>query len=192
MTDGKLINPGTVPPEERQPWEIRATAYHEAGHAVVMLAFGLEINEVTISPDAERDSNGHISHPPPLGYTTSSMRDQRSLVRAMILSSYAGMEAERMVDPDAPDYHGAGDTETAFSLSRMYGVLPRRMEYVGDDAHWRFLDRLKSESRYLVRSLRGPIGRLADELLSKATLTGPEVDALVGPMLLTPTGPRSR
>jgi ATP-dependent Zn protease len=188
MTDGKSMIPETAPPEERHPWDVRATAYHEAGHAVVMLAFGLEIDEATISPDAERDSNGHISHPPPLGYITTGVRDRRSLVRAMILSSYAGMEAERLVDPDAPHYHGAGDADTAFYLSRTYEVLPRKMEYVGDDAHWRFLDRLKSEARHIVHDLRGPIGRLADELLSKTRLTGAEVEALVAPMLSTSSG----
>jgi ATP-dependent Zn protease len=39
--------------KKRTAEEIRATAYHEAGHAVVAIAQGLTINKVSIIPGEE-------------------------------------------------------------------------------------------------------------------------------------------
>ena len=176
---------GTSQPDsDREPWEIKATAFHEAGHAVLMAYFGLAFDDVTIAPDAERDSNGHITHPSPLGYQgCDSKRERRKVARQLILMAYAGMAVERLVDPDAPDCHGASDEKNAFQLSRTYGVQPRHLFFVGDAQHWEFLSRLQNEARGLVLRLRAPIARLADELLSRTTLTWAEVEAVVGPMI---------
>ncbi|MGO9665730.1 MAG: hypothetical protein ACLP66_20765 [Polyangia bacterium] len=168
----------------REPWEFKATAYHEAGHAVLMAYFGLGFSDVTIAPDAERDSDGHITHPSPLGYEgCDGKRERRAVARQLILMAYAGVAAERLIQPDAPDYHGASDEENAFQLSRTYGVQPRHLSFVGDAQHWEFLGRLQNEARGLVLRLRAPIAKLADELLSRTTLTWAEVEAVVGPMI---------
>ena len=168
----------------REPWEIKATAYHEAGHAVLMAHFGLGFDDVTIAPDAERDSSGHITHPSPLGYQgCDSKRERRAVARQLIFVAYAGMAAERLVDPDAPDDHGASDEKNAFQLSRTYCVQPRHLSFVGDAQHWEFLGCLQNEARGLVLRLRAPIARLADELLSRTTLTWAEVEAVVGPLI---------
>jgi hypothetical protein len=57
------------------------------------------------------------------------------------------------------------------------------LSFVGDAQHWEFLGRLQNEARGLVLRLRAPIARLADELLSRTTLTWAEVEAVVGPMI---------
>jgi hypothetical protein len=105
------------------------------------------------------------------------------VARQLILMAYAGMAAERLVDPDAPDCHGASDERNAFQLSRTYRVQPRHLSFVGDAQHWEFLGRLQNKARGLVLRLRAPIARLADELLSRTTLTWLEVEAVVGPLI---------
>jgi hypothetical protein len=42
----------------KRDYELQATAYHEAGHAVVALLLGLKFRHVTIEPDS--DSLGHL------------------------------------------------------------------------------------------------------------------------------------
>ena len=42
---------------------------------------------------------------------------------------------------------------------------------------------LQNEARRLALRLRAPIARLADELLSRTTLTWAEVEAVVGPLI---------
>jgi hypothetical protein len=103
----------------------------------------------------------------------------------MILSAYAGNPAERLIDPTAPDFHGAADDDGAFSLSCDYHVFPRRRSvgFVGDDIHMAYLGRLKREARRLVSMLRTPIEKLAEALLERTTLTGKEADEMVRPLL---------
>jgi ATP-dependent Zn protease len=55
----------------------RGTAYHEAGHVVVHLYLGLPLTEVTIAPNAEEDSLGHMDHPPPLRLDIPATRTAR-------------------------------------------------------------------------------------------------------------------
>lgn len=155
------------------PNEKIATAYHEAGHAVVALAHGLTGFEVTIVPG--EDSLGHYLHPGVLGYEIHGNRERRSLARDCILVSYAGMHAQRLVDPDADGSHGVGDESNAFDLSRDFEVLPRSLSRVGDEQHWRYLDRLKKEAGRVVQQNRAPIKALAEALLEKKTLSGEEI-----------------
>jgi len=177
---------GAAQPDlHREPWETRATAFHEAGHAVVALYFGYLFDEVTILPSAGHDSYGHITHAPPLLYDCRNAREQKTLARQMILSAYAGNPAERLIDPTAPDFHGAADDDGAFSLSCDYHVFPRRRSvgFVGDDIHMAYLGRLKREARRLVSMLRTPIEKLAETLLERTTLTGKEANEIVRPLL---------
>jgi hypothetical protein len=110
-------------------------------------------------------------------------RERRMVARQLILGAYAGLAAHRLVQPDAPDSHGAIDQENAFWLSRTYGVQPRRLSLVGDTRHWEYLSRLQKEAHHLVLQLQVAIARLADELLSRTTLTGAEAEAVVAPLI---------
>lgn len=155
----------------------RGTAYHEAGHAVALLVQGLHVEQVSIR--AEDDYNGSCVQPSLLMYNVTSKRERKALARRCIISSYAGIEAERLIDPDAPEWHGQWDFQNAFEISREYVVLPRACAHVGDDLHDAFLLRLRREARGLVGRHRPLIDRLATALLRARTLTGDQARAVL-------------
>lgn len=168
-------------PIKRTPEDLRATAYHEAGHAVVTFAQGLTIDTVSIIP--AEDYNGICLEPSVLGYRFESWRDRRAIARALIVVCYAGMHAQRLVDPNAADWHGDGDESDAFQLSQNYEVLPRYCSWVGDDAHDRYLDRLRQEAKRLVMKHRTAIAALAEALLQEKEVDRSAAEAIVEPLL---------
>jgi ATP-dependent Zn protease len=119
--------------QKRTPEQIRATAYHEAGHAVVHVAMGLVNNKVSIIPG--KDYNGVCHAPNVLGYYETHKSKRRAIGRALIIGCYAGLHAQQLVDAAPEEYHGASDDSLALELSRTWGVLPRGCSYVGDDEH---------------------------------------------------------
>ncbi len=162
-----------------------ATAYHEAGHAVVQWHFGLPIFTVTIIP--EGDSLGSVAHPPiTMIDMPASRRERRAAARQMILACFAGLHAERLIRPDAEEWRGQSDDDNAFDLSVEHGLLPRSCGHVGDESHLAYLDRMKRESGRLVQHgtvtshpeilLTQLIRELAEELVRRKTMTGNEVD----------------
>jgi hypothetical protein len=161
---------------------LRATALHEAGHAVVHLYFGLPIIRVTIDPDG--DVLGSMAHHSPMMIDVPSGRGRRQIARQMILGCFAGLHAQRLVDTHAPECHGSEDVHNAWTLSRDYGVLPRWCDYIGDDAHADFMNRLQMESRRLVQRLRVPIEILAEHLLLSRTMIAEEVESVITPHLV--------
>jgi hypothetical protein len=171
---------------------VRATAYHEAGHAVANVALGLAINKVSIIPGEDHhglDYTGICVSPGVLDYHYPSagvVREQRAVARAHIVACYAGMAAQRLVDPHRPDEHAAGDEENAMELSRLFGVFPRGCSRVGDEAHLRYLDKLRAEARRLVRKHWRAVAELAEELLQCEVLSGPEAEKIIRPLLNSP------
>lgn len=164
--------------------ELMATAWHEAGHVVVAFWFGLPITEVTIVSTEE--FGGTVSHPSPLLLDLrGSIRERRRAARETILAAFAGLHAERLVAPDAPDVHGDADEQNAYELSIQYGILPRGGGSVGDEYHWALLRRLSGESRRLVSS--GPVRRaisvLAERLIKRRTMSGADVQKILAPLI---------
>lgn len=164
--------------------ELWRNAHRLAGHAVVLLYFGLPIDRMTIG--AEDDTDGYVEYPGPMGIDLDERdvaRERRKIARQMILACYARGHAKRMVFPPATEGLDDDGSEDAFHLSWEYGVLPRFLSYVGDEFHYRYLDRLSRESRRLVRRLWGPIAHLAGCLFEKQAMTGEEVEAEIRPIL---------
>ena len=155
----------------------RATAYHEAGHAVIAVAQGLAINKVSVIPG--QDYYGVCVHPSVYGYSFSTKRERRSIARGIIVSIYAGMHGQRLVDPDPQAVHGGDDDNHAFELSREFEVFPRRCNLVGDDRHYAYLDRLSGEARRLVKKHRSVIEKLAELLLVRKELGGTEAEEFI-------------
>jgi ATP-dependent Zn protease len=161
--------------------EARATAYHEAGHAVIRLVKGLTVNRVSIIPG--EGFTGVCLAPGVLGYECSGRRERRETGRASVVSCYAGFEAELLEYPNAREEHAADDWENAFRISRQWEVLPRNCDHVGSEAHFKYLERLRAEARRLVRRHRAAIDALAAELLRRQEMNREQVEALVAPFL---------
>jgi ATP-dependent Zn protease len=153
-------------------------AYHEAGHAVACLVQGLGFQGVSIGTEGE--TADYSLHPSPLDYHFSTCREHRSIARRCIVVSYAGIEAERLVEAGESE-DGHTDLCRAFEVSRLYEVFPKYMNCVGDEAHVAYLKRLRAEARRLVKQHRGAIGRLAQALLNGAATTDDQVRDILRP-----------
>jgi hypothetical protein len=158
-----------------------ATAYHEAGHAVITFAQGLTVHKVSIVPGEEY--NGVCVEPGVARYHPSNSREQRAIARAQIVSYYAGMPAQRLVNPKPPEHHGASDEDAAFALSRQFLVLPRYCSHIGDERHDAYRRRLRQEACRLVGKHRRAIDLLASHLFRRQELQGEEALRLIEPLL---------
>jgi hypothetical protein len=118
---------------------------------------------------------GNIRHASVLG-TGHHASERRKLARDFILISYAGIPAQRLVDSNVDPLHGGMDEEQAFETSRQFNVLPRKMSYIGDEQHHKYLDRLRREAIALVKRNEPAIRHLASILLERVTMTGKEVE----------------
>jgi ATP-dependent Zn protease len=176
--------------KRRTKKELRATAYHEAGHAVAHLALGRTNDKVSIIPG--EGFNDQCDSAGVGGYYYVNACQRRALIRDLIIGCYAGLEAQCFVDPNPKDCHGAGDDRRAFQLSREHEVLPRRLGYIGDQYHMAFLDRLRVQARRLVRRHRDAVAALAEELLRRKEMDGAEVERLLAPMLPQVTARQDR
>jgi ATP-dependent Zn protease len=153
---------------------LRATAFHEAGHVVVSLALGVHVKSVTIQ--ASEDAYGRCIHPSIYNYEAHTRRERRALARDCILVCYAGLPAQRLVDPSLRPNGCDQDEKDAAEISRRFEVFPRSLKCVGDDTHRAFLDRLRQESARLVKRHKEAIRLLAEELLRRTTMSTNEIE----------------
>ena len=152
--------------EDRLP-----TAYHEAGHAVVDHDHGWPPLRVTIVPDHKRGSEGssqgeddYVSR---LGGESHTEEDARAAVEGCVVGYYAGLEAERLVDPGANALGAADDYEKARGLAEIMGL---------DDGD---LGALRQRAADHVARRRDAIDRLARTLLVHGTLDSLEVEEVI-------------
>lgn len=102
---------------------LEATAYHEAGHAVMAWLLRLPFKEVSIVPDASQEFRGRILHEPyPKWFNpeVSSTPQVSQRTEAYIKTYFAGQIAERKLRGRAPAKSShAGDDSGAidFALS---------------------------------------------------------------------------
>lgn len=170
----------------RSPEELRATAYHEAGHAVVAVALGLGFNSASIDP--KENVLGHLTHPSLFGYHFSNNREKYSLARKFVLISYAGIPAQRLVDPNPWEHHGAYDEDSAREICHENGLGPnlRPGEFmdVNSAAHAAYRERLRKEAARLVRKQRAAVEAFAEALLQHITVDGETGERLIEPLLV--------
>ena len=130
------------------PSELVATAYHEAGHAVVALALGRPVHRVTVRPTTDRLGQCEFKkgrHQP----TDDWVEDE-------ILIALAGMAAEAKATGVYERGGAARDLRFARSLmlqrasERSLERFERRMlgkveHLLGDDGHWRAVEAIAAE-----------------------------------------------
>jgi ATP-dependent Zn protease len=166
---------------KRSNKERRATAYHEAGHAVIAIALGLTVKKVSIVKG--QDYNGLCRQLGLLGYHLRDRRDAEDTLKKIIISIYAGMPAQRLVDPDPPEFHGACDEEDANELCLRHANLLRRGGRAPDEFRRAYLGRRRVEARRLVKQHRKAIEEFAEVLLQRQELGGEEAEELIVSLL---------
>jgi hypothetical protein len=169
----RTLSVASLPPRPFTRQEI--TAHHEAAHAVADLVLGVRIDEVSIQANPEDGTSGHVQ-----GFAYDfygcSRTELRKLVKAAVVSCYAGFEAQRLVDPEADEEVSASyDHSEAFNLPMQFEVPPRGCQYCGDDVYDRWLQRQRISAANLVKEHWRQIGAVAAVLIERERLTGHEV-----------------
>jgi ATP-dependent Zn protease len=161
---------------KRTPKQLRATAYHEAGHAVISRVLMLASGRASIEPDYDEGSAGHAITE--LQYACLDEWEKRGKVRAeaavwhaRIMVLMAGAEAEIEI----LGTKALGDGDDRLKIAFTAEEMPR------GEAFWEGLEpRLRAMTRMLVRRHRAIIERVANALRDKTTLSGEAIDKLVG------------
>ena len=157
--------------------QLKATAYHEAGHAVIGRVLTLSCGRATIKPD--RAEAGHALTDDP--HSCLHEWEKRGKVRekgnavwhARIMTYMAGAEAEM----ELLGSKAAGDWEDR----RQIRLMANSQGFNDDPDEWETKEaRLRAMMRMLVRRHKVRIERVAKALLAKTTLSAKALDKLVG------------
>jgi ATP-dependent Zn protease len=130
-----------------EPFDL-ATAYHEAGHAVMALALDRPVQRVSVRPDRELLGVCHFGK--------SVYRPSEDWVEREILIALAGIAAEARFTGNY-DWHAAGKDEKyvrrlaveragerrAERLQRR--LLARAEHIIGQEGHWRAVEEIAAE-----------------------------------------------
>jgi len=164
-------------------------AHHEAGHVVVALMLGYEVNSVTIVTD--EDAEGRVVYETPLvelekmlggldlSYISPDDADgarMMQLVGHAIIVNFAGPLAQKRYDPES-DWQegatGAGDGELMHRGADMRLVLHLIEDVYGSGkVADTYFDYLEARAETSVERHWPSVERLAHTLLQRETLTG--------------------
>jgi hypothetical protein len=160
---------------------LKATAYHEAGHAVVAWKLGIAFKKVTIV--REGDAAGHVKYRAKavpfriraaLEFGTLTDRQQawaQWWAERHAVHCLAGMVAQRKFSPrSVRNYHDEGDRESA--LTGLERLVPEEDLLL----YWRIM---RNRARRLIDRYWEAVEALAQELLKRMTLTGDEAVKII-------------
>jgi ATP-dependent Zn protease len=159
---------------KRTQKQLKTTAYHEAGHAVIGRVLTLHCGGATIKPDYDEEVAGHsIADHSGCAYQwekRGKVRGVNADLHASIVTVMAGAEAEM----ELLGSKAVGDGNDRYQIELM-------AEELGRDADWERLEpRFRAMTRMLVRRHKARIERVAEALLDKTTLSVKALDKLVG------------
>jgi ATP-dependent Zn protease len=156
--------------------KLELTAYHEAGHAVASLDLRRSIQTVTVIPDPDQDSLGHVKHHKlPNGEwlleEMESGNPRRSFVEREIIIGIAGEVAETVArGKRLNQVIGSYEWEQAFAGAGMVSG--------SHDEAWAHMMWLTEHTKNLLTSQWSLVEEIAKALMVKKTLTGREVRQL--------------
>jgi hypothetical protein len=146
----------------------KATAYHEAGHAVACFMMNVKMKSATIIPDKESDTAGHVDHEnmfrglnPEVELTGRA----RLQIERSIIICLAGFAAQRRYNKRSwRNYHGQSDFTYAVNLA----------SYVDGDAKGasQFLKWVQFRAERLVERHWTEVRRVAQALLKHKVMNG--------------------
>ena len=161
----------------------RQVAYHEAGHVVAIIVFGVEtIGRVYI--EEEDDICGQTFSLKP---STDSVSPEEALriVACLMVSTFAGPAAERLFFTTlSREDHCESDYSRARSLPEEHNTLPPGSRQVGDQKYDEFVAITSSKADLLVREQQEAISSLAEALLLRRELNSKEIEECVRPHLV--------
>jgi ATP-dependent Zn protease len=158
----------------RTATDLRRTAYHEAGHAVIHRVMGMVCGEASIVPDYDTMCGGYAiaaDH-----YVTDrewerrgKLRDCRSILRGRIIGYMAGREAEIVAFGRKRKKYGDDDDLLQIALMAEEA-----------DVSEAYLERLRPKVGPLLRRHWRKVEAVAETLLVHKTLSGAEINAIIG------------
>jgi hypothetical protein len=163
--------------------QIRRTAYHEAGHAVLAHSLGIGLQRVSLL--ADEDSSGHILDGGEYSEDTENLRiyAEEAFWLHMAIVRYAGAEAVRRLAPRSRWQDGAGDDYkwAAIALEKitMDGPSLRALHPYA-----------RRRARLLVENYWPEIGAVAHALMKRKELDQDRVRELFSASLLKRRGRR--
>ena len=159
-----------------RPSQLRATAFHEAGHAVAAYAENLRIRKATII--AERNTLGYVLNDSPSGGVQLDCdRADRARLRAerAIIICLAGPVAQKRYSPRSwRNVDGSEDYEQAKNLAiKINGSTDAA------NAHLKWLE---IQTRDLVELRWREVEIIAEALLREQTLDQTRIQEILGPL----------
>jgi ATP-dependent Zn protease len=156
----------------------QATAYHEAGHAVIGRKMGLVCGGATIVPNEDEGEAGHSIAADPWAtveawWNAGRDRDYEHALLGRIVTYMAGAETECVVYGHCV----GGDDDDR-----------RQIAYMADALGWRDesrVERLRKYTRYLCERHRTAIDKVQAALLKRQTLSGDDIDYLLAASPIT-------
>jgi ATP-dependent Zn protease len=153
--------------------DLRSTAIHQAGHAVIGRALGMVMGEASIVPDVDAGSAGHSAGSDQWvtweAWTErGKFRDIDSVYRGHVMELMAGREAEL----ECIGHCQGGDGEDQYQIAV---VLDSLVGHLDDEALLLYAARLRARTRWLVRRHRDAIERVAAALLERRTLAAQDI-----------------
>jgi hypothetical protein len=157
--------------------EREAVAYHEAGHAVIARALGLEVDCVTIIPDLDLDTAGLCTRDWATAGFYDDLATQLSAIEKDVVVSLASSAAECL-------YLGLSNLERALSgsdLKMAEHLMKLALERSGRDhsEYDQLFGQFSTETEILVGDHWSAIERVANGLLEFFTLNATDVDGLI-------------
>lgn len=151
----------------RPPAKLHRTAIHEAGHAVLQIALGLDIVAVSIIPDLREGTAGWVLCETDLATAELHTVGREAFSLGHVMACYAGAEAIRQLIPTDtdPDAGASRDEREAAKLI---------IDQIGgpDDAIDFLYSLAKRRCALLVAHYQPEIQALAAELEAKLILSG--------------------
>src|SRR5262245_2324647 len=149
--------------------DLKYTAYHEAGHAVIAYRLGYEVKKARINP---KRGGGSVH-----------VRNRWSPDDIKI--NLAGPLAEALVNPSDEQIQlgASGDRRNTRRNARLFVSLG----FIGSSEKNILIEELMHETKAMVRRDAEAIARVADALLEHKTLTGDEIKRIVEAMSRPPT-----
>ncbi|MGB6177204.1 MAG: hypothetical protein WBF43_12910 [Methylocella sp.] len=136
------------------------TAYHEAAHAFVAVWEGIPVEDVSVTDDGR----GKCSTGAPPGDV-----DKVEWIKKRLRISYAGMEAQRYINPHTMFECSWSDRQAIDEIAFNVAAI------VGEENAATFADRARQETAKIIDEFWPLIKRLALELNRRGRMSGDEV-----------------